>query len=247
MSHLPIPETIERFQITHLSLVPTQLYRLIQEPRLEDTECILVGGGPTLRELLRKGKEQGLNVITTYGMTEMSSIITLSTGEPLPFREVKIDNENEIWVRGKTLFQGYWDPRSEQVITHPAEEWFPTKDLGQWTPDGALEIIGRKDRQFISGGENIQPEEVERALSAIPGVRQASVLPMDDKEFGQRPIAYIDDETKLHTLQTIQEALHCILPSFKHPIAIFPYPAETGLKPNLLSLREHLARFQHGS
>ena len=75
----------------------------------------------------------------------------------------------------------------------------PTKDLGRINADGKLEIIGRKDWQFISGGENIQPEEIEAALLAIPGIRQATVLPITDPEFGERPIAFIDDDTGTHT------------------------------------------------
>ena len=106
------------------------------------------------------------------------------------------------------------------------------------TPEGDLEVIGRKDRQFISGGENIQPEEIEQALCSLPGITQASVLPIDDQEFGQRPVAFINDTTGGHTLESVQAKLRRILPAFKLPIALFPYPESTGLKPSLSALRD---------
>ncbi len=242
LSDLNMQEAISRHQITHLSQVPTQLYRMLQEPDLKFTEslrCILLGGAPISQELIQRAQDNHLPVLSTYGMTEMSSMITLS-GKVLPFRELRVAEDGEIWVRGKTLFEGYWDPNSQTLNKHADKDWFPTKDLGRLTPSGDLEIIGRKDRQFISGGENIQPEEIEKALCAIPGIRQASVVPTHDAEFGKRPVAFIDDATESHTLQSIREALHSTLPSFKHPISIHAYPTDTGLKPDLARLQEHL-------
>ncbi len=239
LSNLKLPLAIPKFQITHLSLVPTQLYRLLQEPGTGlGIKCVLLGGAPISDALLQSAA--CLPLFPTYGMTEMSSMITLSN-KLLPFAEMKIENDSQIWVRGKTLFEGYWDPLRETVVKHPAGQWFPTKDLGRLKPNGDLEIIGRKDRQFISGGENIQPEEIEKALCTIAGIRQASVLPIADLEFGHRPVAFIDDETGLHTLQTIRDGLQSCLPSFKHPIAILAYPKDTGLKPNHSILQNYLS------
>lgn len=242
LSNLNVSDVISRYQITHLSQVPTQLYRMLQEPDLKFTEslkCIILGGAPLSLDLMQRAECNHLPVLPTYGMTEMSSMITLS-GKVLPFREMKIAKDGEIWVRGKTLFKGYWDPTSQTLIKNADNEWFPTKDLGQLTTSGDLEIIGRKDRQFVSGGENIQPEEIEKALCAIPGIRQASVVPTHDAEFGKRPVAFIDDTTAFHTLHTIREALQSMLPSFKHPIAIYAYPPGTDLKPNLAQLQKKL-------
>ncbi len=217
--------------VTHISLVPTQLYRLQQiNPSLK---CILLGGAPIPPELLRSS----LPIIPTYGMTEMSSIIALGKGNIPLYRKLKIEKDQEIWVGGKTLFKGYWDPDSETVVKADQEGWFPTKDLGRWTEDHQLEVIGRKDRQFISGGENIQPEVIEAALCSLPGIRQATVLPIDDLEFGQRPVAFIDDEEKKYSLETIREKLKSRLPGFMHPVRIFPYPPDSGMKPNLSTLQ----------
>jgi o-succinylbenzoate---CoA ligase len=242
-----LSNTPAHHQITHVSLVPTQLYRLIQEEEMSSSlKCVLLGGAPLPPELIQKAHSKNLPVHTTYGMTEMSSMITLSdgateghSGKVLPFRELKIETDGEIWVRGKTLFDGYWDPLAER-IARIDNEWFPTKDIGRLTPEGNLEVLGRKDRLFISGGENIQPEEIERALCAVDGIRQATVLPVKDPEFGHRPVAFIDDETGSHTLESVRSALRATLPSFMHPIRILPYPESTGLKPSISALRHQL-------
>ncbi len=249
----PSLQAAEKLEITHASLIPTQLYRWMQEPKLKckELKCLLLGGAPIPHSLKQSASHRHLPLVLSYGMTEMASTIALSarSGDPsyhlLAHREMKIERDNEIWVRGKTLFEGYWDPIAQEVAKRPKEEWFPTNDLGKTHTDGSIEVIGRKDRQFISGGENIQPEEIEKALCAIHGIRQACVLPLEDPEFGSRPCALIDDATSCHTLQSIQEALKPHLPAFKHPIAILPYPKEEGIKPDLTTLHSPNLRFQN--
>ena len=240
-------EAIAKFGISHLSQVPTQLYRLLKEPDLTfipHLKCLLLGGAPISSDLVDEALNKNIPLFSTYGMTEMSSMITLSQGDPsnagkvLPHRELKVEKDGEIWVRGKTLFEGYLDSATQTIVKQA--DWFPTKDLGRFTEKGDLEIIGRKDRQFISGGENIQPEEIEKALCAVPGILQASVLPVSDLEFGKRPLAFVQDETGSHTLESIREALESAIPSFKHPIAVLPYPDNTGLKPSLSALKQYL-------
>lgn len=251
LSELPLTESILQHNISHLSLVPTQLMRLLKESpeTLEkmrhSLQCILLGGAPISPSLLAEATRSHLPVYATYGMTEMSSMIALAAnsqelaGKVLPHRQLKIE-EGQIWVGGETLFQGYWDSTRETILKADKQGWFPTKDLGKLTPEENVQVTGRLDRQFISGGENIQPEEIEKALCTIPGIRQATVLPLPDAEFGERPVAFIDDETTQHTLESIREGLKNNLPTFKHPVHVFPYPKETGLKPNLDMLKLHL-------
>jgi O-succinylbenzoic acid--CoA ligase len=77
---------------------------------------------------------------------------------------------------------------------------------------------------FISGGENIHPEEIEKALLSIPGITQAIVVPKDDKEFGQRPIAFIKFYAGPLEEDHIIRNLQAVLPRFKVPIAFYPWP-----------------------
>lgn len=234
LSENSLVDAIKTHAITHISLVPTQLQRLLPE-KFPTLQCILLGGAPIAPSLLEQAFY--LPIFTTYGMTEMASMITLSSEQFLPHRELKIAGDSEIWVKGKTLFLGYWNPKHEK-IDKLQSEWFPTKDLGKFNKDEKLEIVGRKDRLFISGGENIHPEEIEKALCAIPGIQTAVVLPIKDLEFGHRPVAFVKDSTGMHNLISIKEALKPLLPGFKHPVQILPLPDTGGLKPNLSALKD---------
>lgn len=216
------PTPIE--EATHLSLVPTQVLR--QTTPL--TSTILVGGGP----IPHFPTQQGLNLRTTYAMTEMSSTITLD-GHLLPHRELQIAPDGEILVRGPTLFKGYY----HQPFFSP-NEWFPTKDLGMMR-DQKLEIIGRKDNLFISGGENIQPEEIEKELLSLSGISEAIVVPKQDPEYGARPVAFIATQDPSHTLSSIRSHLEKTLPRFKLPIELYPLPPNT-FKPSRHQLTDLL-------
>lgn len=244
-------EEVIPHQITHLSCVPTQLFRLKDQKcslslLSQQLKCVLVGGAPTNISLYDAIKE--LPLFFTYGMTETTSIITLATkqqlqallsmGTPISCCEIQIGSNHEILVKGKNLFQGYWDG----TRINPASSWFATKDLGKICSHNHLHIIGRKDRLFISGGENIQPEEVEQALCSIQGITSATVLPKPDKEFGHRPIAFIEDTEQRDFIQISLE-LRKRLPSFKCPVTLWPYPKHlnnTSVKPPIFLLEQHL-------
>ncbi|MDR2539725.1 MAG: AMP-binding protein [Chlamydiales bacterium] len=239
-------------RVTHLSCVPTQLFRLKDQkcnlPFLsKQLHCVLVGGAHTSPSLFHSVKE--LPIFFTYGMTEATSMITLATkedlrlknvsmGYPISCCEIKIANDCEILIKGKNLFQGYWD--GFQI--NPIPSWFATKDLGEIRLDHHLYITGRKDRLFISGGENIQPEEIEQALCSINGILSATVLPKPDEEFGNRPVAFIED-IQQRSLTQILEELRKILPSFKCPISIWAYPKQlknTSVKISIPLLEQHV-------
>lgn len=213
---------------THLSLVPTQLYRLLKEKQtLPRLQTILLGGAPL------PSFDTTWNVLPTYGMTEMSSQIV--TGNTLhPCAEMKISEDNEIWVRGDTLFQGYLQEDNTIACPLNREGWFETKDLGKWQ-DNRFCISGRKDNLFISGGENIQPEEIEEAIGTHCGMHEAIVVPIKDEEFGQRPAVFIQAPERL---PDIQEKLLSVLPRFKIPIRAFQLPKSTNLKPNRKALQK---------
>lgn len=200
-------------KVTHLSLVPTQLKRLLEsKPSLSRLKYILLGGAPISHF------QTPWRVIPTYGMTEMSSHITLG-GIVHPYAKVKCASDGEIFVKGETLFQGYYD--KVKGIKLPVDEggWFATNDLGRWNKEGKLEIVGRKDNLFISGGENIQPEEVEAELKKLPGITEAFVVPLSDPEFGARPVVFLD---KPLSVEEVQKGLKTRLPKYKIPLKIFP-------------------------
>ncbi len=226
LSDLPLEEALITHAITHLSLVPTQLYRLVQtKTHFPDLQVLLVGGSPLSESL--KAQAAGLPLYITYGMTETSSMATLAPpgvpGVGKPIIPLRLGFDGEIFVSGETLFSGYFNPKTHKV--DPAGYELATKDRADLLADGSLTILGRKDRLFISGGENIQPEEIERALLSLPGIERAYVTQAPDPEFGARPIAYLLSHTP-YTLEEIRTLLKPILPSFKHPIRLHPFTPE---------------------
>ena len=213
---------------THLSLVPTHLYRLLRDNvHLPNLQTLLLGGAPL------PNLQTPWPVLPTYGMTEMSSqIVTDHTLHP--HAEMKIAPDNEIFVRGGVLFQGYLNT---PLTLH--DGWFATGDLGTWH-NNRFQILGRKDNLFISGGENIQPEEIEEALRIHCQIFDAIVIPLPDPEFGARPAVFLHDPSQL---TRIQSQLEEVLPKFKIPIQAYALPPNLGLKPS----RKQLASFLHSS
>ncbi len=215
---------LSRRNITHASLVPTQLSRLLSNhpPDFPCLKCLLLGGAPIQPTLYQKGCDNNLPIFLTYGLTETASAIVISKnpilkdsllylGHPLPYRELKV--EGEIFVKGEVLFQGYYgEPKPSG--------WLATRDLGLYDSKLGLAICGRKDRMFISGGENIQPEEIERVLLLHPAVLEAYVTSEKNIEFGSVPIAYV----KYDYLCDLKGFLKNHLPKYKIPkkIKIMP-------------------------
>ena len=232
-------DLIDELEITHLSAVNTQLRRLVQEQNFpsKHLKAILLGGSSVDEVLVDSVRQRGVAVHTTYGLTEMASQVTTSTvdgnparsGSVLPGREVKIAAGGEMLVRGDTLCLGYFTDGEFQPIVDE-QGWFHTGDLGAFDETGELTVVGRIDNMFISGGENIYPENIERAITNLFEVRQAVVAPRGDETFGVRPVAFVDGtlpvdwETKLR--QTLQ--------SYEVPVEILPWPQdmEAGIKPD---------------
>jgi O-succinylbenzoic acid--CoA ligase len=204
-------------EVTHISYVPTQLHRAWPiYPRLK---CVLLGGGP-IPEIPRQ-----LPIIASYALTETSSLF-LADGFPLPGKKIELRN-GEIFVRGDSLFQGYFDGQTVEK----QEGWFGTKDLGEFDLEKGFSIVGRKDNLFISGGENIQPEEIEKELLKLPQIIDAIVVPQQDPEFGARPAAWVRSLSPIDPA-ALARALSEHLPKYKIPIRFFNLDqiAENGLK-----------------
>ncbi len=244
---------ISRGAATHISLVPTQLYRLLEDPSnhpvLKSLKYILLGGSAIPPALIQRSLALGLPVYLSYGLTEMASQVATakaslgknSCATVLPYRQVDIAPDGEILVKGEVLFKGYVaGARLHLPLTK--EGWFQTGDLGRWDAPGCLTVLGRKDNMFISGGENIQPEEIEKALLAIEGITQAMVVGRQDKEFGQRPVAFVQFQGTPIPNERIVSLLEKDLPRFKIPVAFHPWPKELekGIKISREELSSHL-------
>lgn len=203
--------------VTHLSAVPAQLYAA--SPVYPKLRCLLLGGGPIHSVPTR------WPCLISYGLTETASMIlagkTPDTLWPVDGKQIKLAEDGELLVRGDSLFNGYWD--GENLHTpFDADGWFATKDLARFDATQGYAIVGRKDRQFISGGENIQPEEIEQALLKLPGVLEAVVGPRKQAQFGMRPIAFLKMQNGSIEPSKIRTHLEKLLPRYKIPEAFFP-------------------------
>ncbi|TLU87782.1 MAG: o-succinylbenzoate--CoA ligase [Chlorobium sp.] len=225
-------QSLQNFPLTHLSVVPTQLYRLLADKastaRLQTMKAVLLGGSSAPKSLIEEAVRQHIPLYLSYGSTEMSSQIATSpapiqgiqenSGKLLPYRELKVLKDGEIVVKGACLFQGYLmegkiEPQTDQ------EGWFHTSDIGTIADDKTITVAGRQDNMFISGGENIHPEEIEKALMEINGVVEALVVPVNDDEYGQRPVAFIKTiEENIPDEVTLTKAMHSIAGKLKSPI-----------------------------
>lgn len=129
--------------------------------------------------------------------------------------------DEEVWIQADSLASGYW--RDGQIIPLVNEQgWFATRDRGV-LHSGRLTIVGRLDNQFFSGGEGIQPEEVERVIAAHPAVQQVFVVPVDDAEFGQRPVAVVEISAGCE-FNDIAVWLDGKLPRFQQPVRWLTLP-----------------------
>jgi len=238
---VPLGESIVRAGATHVSLVATQLRRLLREEAAEtgSLKAVLLGGGPVPVSLVEEAASRGVPIHTSYGLTEMASQVTTTppdapmealrtSGRVLPHREVRISPEREILVRGRTLFAGYVED-GETVLPLDPEGWFHTGDLGEMSSDGYLSVLGRRDNLFVSGGENVQPEEIEEALRRVEGVEEAVVVPVPDEEFGERPVAFVKKRAGVED-EDLSKALEPVLPRFKVPTAFHAWPASADLE-----------------
>jgi O-succinylbenzoic acid--CoA ligase len=169
-------------------------------------------------------------VATTQPGADAAEIRT--SGRVLPHRELAISDAGEILVRGRTLFAGYVDG---EAVSRPVDSngWFHTGDRGGLDDEGRLIVRGRLDNVFISGGENVQPEEIERALLALPDVHEAIVVPVPNEEFGRRPVAFVRLREGVPSPEAIRSALRLDLPGYMIPVAVYPMPENesSGLKP----------------
>ncbi|CAM3187587.1 o-succinylbenzoate--CoA ligase [Vibrio neptunius] len=231
--------------VTHASLVATQLQRLLDSNMSLELTHVLLGGSHIAVSLSLKAQQQGIETWLGYGMTEAASTVTAkrvdsdtTAGKVLPKRRVKLEGQR-IYIGGETLASGYYQQGTLEPMVH--DTWFDSKDLGEWK-NGELQIIGRADNLFISGGENIHCEEIEAVLNQLPDVIQSIIVPIEDQEFGHRPIAVIQSHQGLD-INGIEQHLGEFLTRFKWPIAYYELPeclCQSGIKVSRKAVKDWL-------
>ncbi|WP_428774042.1 o-succinylbenzoate--CoA ligase [Vibrio sp.] len=233
--------------VSHASLVATQLKKLLDSKQSLSLTHVLLGGGHIPISLANQAAEQGIATWLGYGLTEAASTVTAKpvdeqpgAGQLLAGRKLKLIGDR-IYIGGDTLAAGYY--RQGKVIPLSLDGWFDSKDLGRWHGDD-LQILGRADNQFISGGENIHCEEIEAALLRHPRVDQAMVIAVEDDQYGARPVALIASQEGINSHE-LSEFLLDKLEKFKHPDHYLAMPAladSGGIKLSRSRLKQWLSR-----
>lgn len=217
-------ETISSRRVTLLSLVPTMVRRLLDlDPRWRPphhVRALLVGGAAASAGMLDEAFDRGWPVLVTYGATEACSQIATQRpgtaargcGPPVEGVAVRI-RDGVVEVKGPNLFTGYRPPRPG---VPNADGWWRTGDRGRLDRDGNLHVLGRADAVISSGGELVDPQEVEQVLEEHPAVGSACVFGIDDPEWGQVVTAAVVLALPV-TSEALEAHLRARLAGFKRP------------------------------
>lgn len=220
---------VDKGEITHASLVPVMLKRLLDERGDRrapgSLRCLLVGGAAVPPTILDRALALGYPIALTYGLTETTSQVATATptevrgkagtvGRPLSGIELRIERaeaggSGEILVRGPTVATPYLDD----------DGWLHTGDLGYMDDKGDLWVTGRDSDRIVSGGVTVEPGEVEAVLVQHPEVREVVVVGSPDGEWGERLVAVVvpEDVSRPPTLPDLLEFTRSRLGPAKRP------------------------------
>jgi o-succinylbenzoate---CoA ligase len=174
-----------------VSLVPTMLRRLLDAGApLHEFRCILVGAAATPPALRAAADAAGAPVFETYGATETWAGVVYD-GVALDGVQVRIDDSDEVQVRGPMLMRGYRFDAERTAAAFTPDGWYRTGDLGAFDARGALQVFGRIDDLINTGGVNVSPTAVEDALAGHPGVADLCIAGRPDAEWGERVVAFV--------------------------------------------------------
>lgn len=199
----PFPAAVARMTGArrYVSLVPTQLSRLLEDPASTDAlrtfTAVLVGGAPLPTPVRERAAAAGVEVVATYGMSETCGGCVYD-GVPLDGVAVAIGAERptgtagtgRVRLGGPVLFDGY-EGRPDLTAEVLRDGWFLTQDVGRLDDDGRLEVLGRLDDVLLSGGVNVPALAVSARLREHPAVTEAEVVGVPDPEWGQRVVAFV--------------------------------------------------------
>ena len=196
--------------------VPTFYTRLLAEAGLtrdavNNVRLFISGSAPLLLDTFKEWQSRtGHTILERYGMSEAGMITSNpyegvrrggTVGFPLPGVSVRVaaadgrvlgsGEPGEVQIRGPNVFAGYWRMPEKTKEEFTADGWFHTGDVGQWSADGYLSIVGRAKDLIISGGYNVYPKEIELVIDALQGVLESAVIGVPHADFGEAVTAVV--------------------------------------------------------
>ena len=212
-------DLIENERIAMITGVPVFLEMMMADPTFADRDLsslkwITTGGASVNLELLRAWQERGVDITQAYGLTEASGgCVFLNSadavrkvgfaGLPMLHTHLRIvDPEGndapagvvgEILVQGPSVMKEYRN-RPDETAAALSGGWLHTGDLGLLDDEGYLKVVDRKKDMIISGGINVYPAEIERALAGVPGIGEFAVIGVPDERWGEVPLLVVADD-----------------------------------------------------
>ncbi len=239
-----IREALYKFNPTQTSFVTTQLRRLVEAGNKPNRALkhILLGGGFLEKDLVEKAVSEGWPVSKSYGATETTSFVTAltkdefvnkpdSAGKVLHPNKIFIVDEKrnvlpsgkggEIVIEAESVAAGYFNNTEETIKKFSGNKYY-TGDFGKLDEDGYLFVEARRNDLIISGGENINPVEVENEINKHPQIAESCVFGLNDDVWGQQVCAAL---ILKHNYKITSKGLITLLSnklsSFKLPKRIF--------------------------
>ena len=202
-------ECCKKFNPTIVSLVPTVVYNLLKTEDgincLKSFRMILVGGGPSNKNILETCLKHDINLFVTYGMTETSSGVSGfwiknhpdkldSVGKPFSGLTLTTNHKSEdfspICIMGEMVAKGYLE---KEKFNHN----FKSGDFGRIDNDGFLYLQPLRKDRIVTGGENVNPLEIENVILEIPEVLDCCVIGIEDSKWGEKILAFVTNEVEL--------------------------------------------------
>ena len=236
-------QLIAEHRVTTVAGAPAMYQAWCATPGLRDamtTVRLLSSGGAPLppRILALFAELSGREIFEGYGMTETAPVIATtlvsgspkagSVGRPLPGLEIRLVDESglevddgdpgEVWVRGPSVFKGYWPGAAGGP---DAEGWFRSGDVAYADDDGDLHVVDRRREVILVNGFNVYPREIELVIDDLAGVAEAAVVGVPDDATGEAVSAVVVARQGV-TITAEQIAEHCALrlARFKCPTVI---------------------------
>jgi len=233
---------LEHRKVTLLMALPTIVQMISKcdgfaEADFSSLRFIISGGEAINKEIIQRWKiEKKVDIRPGYGLTEAGPSITSlhqdfntdkanSIGKPNFYVDLEIVDKKgkilnnrevgELRIKGNIVTPGYWN-NSVATKNKIKNSWFYTGDLAYRDEEGFYYLKGRVDDMYISGGENIFPQEIEIVLNLHPFILRSLVIPMKDDIWGKKGVAFLEISQEI-TDKEIREFLKDKLANFKHP------------------------------
>jgi acyl-CoA synthetase (AMP-forming)/AMP-acid ligase II len=197
-------DMVKRERITVMPGPPTIFQTMLDLPGadLSTLRLAVTGAAVVPVPLVERMQREFGTVLTAYGLTEAvvatmcspdddAETVATTCGRPTAGFELRLDDKDEILLRGPNVMLGYLDDPQATAKAVDADGWLHTGDIGHVDDRGYLTITDRLKDMYISGGFNVYPAEVEQALARLPGVTESAVIGVPDDRLGEVGKAFV--------------------------------------------------------